>query len=205
MKIAELREQLKGFLIFSLNDIRKVEPKFYSPRLVEWQKKGYIKKIRRGYYSFSDQNIDEETLFLIANRLYSPSYVSLESALSHYGLIPEGVYSITSVSVRKTVSFQTPLAHFTYRHLKTSLHFGYRIDKLNGQGYKIAEMEKAVLDYLYLNPKITDDADYHEWRFNGREFTANMDEDKLRRYATEFGNRRLMNRLEKLLKMIKTQ
>lgn len=205
MKIAELRDQLKEFVVFSMNDIRKIEPKFYKSRLSEWQNKGYIRKIRRGYYSFSDQNLDEETLFLIANRLYSPSYVSFESALSYYGLIPEGVYSITSASTRKTAAFQTPLANFTYRHLKPPLHFGYRIEKRNGQGYKIAEMEKAVLDYLYLHPKITDDADFREWRFNAEEFAAKADVIKIRRYAAEFKNRQLTRRLEKLLEKTNAQ
>lgn len=199
MKYQELKEQLKNFTVFSLNDIRKIEAKFYRRRLNEWQAKGYIKKLRRGYYMFSDLIINEETLFLIANRLYAPSYVSFEMALSYYSLIPEGVYLITSASGKKTVSFKTPIAEFSYRKIKPELLFGYRMEKQRGQGYKIAEMEKAVLDYLYLNPKIAEESDFYEWRFNSEEFLSKADMAKLNEYAKAFNNKQLMLRLKKFL------
>ena len=203
MQYQKLKEQLKDFVVFYLTDIRKVDPKFYRPRLNEWQAKGYIKKLRRGHYMFADLVLNEETLFLMANRLYAPSYVSFEMALSHYGLIPEGVYSVTSASSRKTASFKTPIVRFSYRKIKPSLLFGYQLQKQKGQGYKIAEMEKALLDYLYLNPKIAQDADFYEWRFNSEEFLARLDMAKLREYAVAFRNKRLIMRLEKLLALMR--
>src|SRR3989344_5862042 len=203
MEYNTFRQQLKDFNVFSLPDIRKIDPKFYPARLNEWQKKGYIKKLRRGYYMFADAPLDEETLFLIANRLYAPSYVSLESALSYYGLIPEGVYSITSVAGRKTAQFQTPIARFSYRAIQPRLLFGYRLLKKGGQGYKIAEMEKAVLDYLYLNPRIIQEADFSEWRFNSVEFIKKSDKVKLRAYAEVFRNKSLLERLEIFMTFIK--
>ena len=203
MQYFELKQRLKDFTVFSLADIRKVEPSFYRSRLSEWQKKGYIKKLRRGYYIFSDLTLSEETLFLIANRLYAPSYVSLEMALSYYGLIPEGVYSVTSVGSKKTANFKTPIAEFSYRRIKSALLFGYKLEKKNGQGYKIADMEKALLDYLYLNPNIINEADFHEWRFNSDDFLAKADIKKLREYAEAFKNKRFSARLEQLLTLIK--
>lgn len=202
MRYFELKQQLKDFTVFSLADIRKIEPDFYRSRLNEWQKKGYIKKLRRGYYIFSDVVLDEETLFLIANRLYGPSYVSLEMALSYYGLIPEGVYSVTSVGGKKSAIFKTPIAEFSYRRIKSSLLFGYKLEQKNGQGYKIADIEKTVLDYLYLNPNIINEADFHEWRFNSQEFLSRADIKKLREYAEAFKNKRFSARLEKLLTLI---
>src|SRR5437763_1371478 len=86
MHYQALKEQLKNFSIFSVSDIRKIDPKFYPARLSEWQKKGILKKLRRGYYMFADATLNEQALFLIANHLYPPSYVSFESALSYYGL-----------------------------------------------------------------------------------------------------------------------
>ncbi len=74
---------------------------------------------------FTDTPLNEETLFLIANKLYAPSYVSFEMALSYYGLIPEGVYAITSATSKKTATFQTPIGKFSYRTLKPQLFFGY--------------------------------------------------------------------------------
>jgi predicted transcriptional regulator of viral defense system len=148
MQYLELREELKDFAVVTVNDIRKIEPDFYLARLNEWQKKGYIKKLRRGYYMFADAVLNEEMLFLIANKLYSPSYISFEIALSHYGLIPEGVYLITSASSKKTARFKTPISEFAYRRIKRTIFYGYKIEQHKGQGYKIAEMEKAILDYL---------------------------------------------------------
>jgi hypothetical protein len=103
---------------------------------------------------FSDIKPDESTLFEISNLIYSPSYVSLESALSYYGLIPEAVFSINSVSTRKTAVFKTPLAVFNYRKIKKSLFFGYILQKYNNKSYKIASPEKAILDYFYHRAEI---------------------------------------------------
>ena len=199
MQYNELRVQLKDFLVFNLSDIRKIEPRFYRRRLNEWQAKGYIKKLRRGHYMFGDVPLNEEALYAVANRLYGPSYVSFEMALAHYGLIPEGVPSVTPASSRKTASFRTPIADFSYRRIKPGLLFGYRLANHRGQGYKIAEMEKAVLDYLYLNPNVAAPADFYEWRFNSQEFLAQADMSKLNGYAAAFNNKRLSERLKNLL------
>ena len=86
MQYVELKEQLKNFKIFNLNDIRKIEEDFDLRRLNEWQKKNYIKKIRQGFYIFSDLEINEQTLFVIANRIHEPSYISLEMACLFTGL-----------------------------------------------------------------------------------------------------------------------
>jgi predicted transcriptional regulator of viral defense system len=105
MQYLEFQNVLKDFTVFSLADIRQVEPGFHRRRLNEWQEKGYIKKVVKGHYVFSGQELDERGLFEIANRIYAPSYVSFEMALSYYGLIPESVFAITSASTRKTSRF----------------------------------------------------------------------------------------------------
>ena len=95
MQYIELKNGLKDFTVFSVSEIRKIDPHFHRRRLNEWQDKGYIKKIIRGYYIFSDLKLSEEVLFEMANRIYAPSYVSFEMAISYYHLIPESVYGIT--------------------------------------------------------------------------------------------------------------
>ncbi len=72
--------------MFSIADIRAAHGDFDRRRLSEWQKKGYIKKIVKGYYLFSEVNIDESMLSAIANKIYKPSYISFETAMSHYRL-----------------------------------------------------------------------------------------------------------------------
>ena len=81
MTFLEFQQAFRDFTVFSLSDIRAVEPGFYRTRLNEWQNKGYIKKVLRGYYIFTDRKIDESDLFIISNKIYDPSYVSAESAL----------------------------------------------------------------------------------------------------------------------------
>ena len=67
------------------------------------------------------------TLFMLANRIYQPSYISRESALAHYLVIPESVLGVTSVSSRKTRQFETQWGRLTYRSIKPGLMFGYRV------------------------------------------------------------------------------
>ncbi len=199
MRFLEFKKNLEKFTLFSINDIKKIEPKFYRSRLNDWQEKGYIKKIRRGFYAFSGIKLNEQKLFLIANRLYSPSYVSLDIALSNYGLIPEGVYSVTSISTRKTKEFDTTLGSFSYRNVKPQVFFGYSLARIDDQEYKIAEIEKAVLDYFYLNPAMSDEDSFIEWRFNFQEFKANADMEKFKRYLKAFDNARMASRVERFL------
>ena len=109
MQYLEFQKSFNNFTVFSLADIRQVEPGFYRRRLNEWQGKGYLKKVIKGYYIFSGMVLKESVLFEIANRIYNPSYISFEMALAYYGLIPESVYGITSASTRKTSHFRTPV------------------------------------------------------------------------------------------------
>ncbi len=200
MKYIEVKDRLNNFFVFNLSDIKKVDPKFYRQRLNDWQEKGYIKKLRRGHYIFADIEITEEVMFLIANRLYSPSYVSLEMALNYYGLIPEGVYSVTSVSTKKTKSFETPVTSFSYRNVKPELFFGYRLSKVGERNYKIAEIEKAVLDYLYLNPAMSDENSFAEWRFDFETFQEKADMEKFHRYLSSYDSPGMNTRVKRFMK-----
>ena len=121
MRFMDFKEKLKPFSVFSLSEIRKVDSNFQRRRLNEWQEKGYIKKVIRGHYIFSDLELEESVLFEIANRIYKPSYISFEIALSYYSFIPESVYIITSASTRKTYRFSTSIGTFTYRMIKPCL------------------------------------------------------------------------------------
>lgn len=202
MQFFDLKAQLKGFLVFSIKDIEKIDPDFHKQRLSEWQKKGYIKKIHQGFYIFSDLPLNEQALFLIANSIYSPSYISLEMAFSLYNLIPEGVYEITSVTSQKTNKFKTEVGNFTYRHIKPELMFGYELQEYNNHRYLVAEIEKAVLDYLYLNSHIRSEKDFTGLRFNVSEFKAKADMGKLRKYIEAFHSQALLVRANKFIKYI---
>lgn len=203
MKYLELKSELKDFTIFSLNEIRNIEPGFHRRRLNEWQDKGYIKKVTRGYYIFSDLKLSEEVLFKIANRIYLPSYVSLESALSYYHLIPESVYGITSISTRKTYHFRTSIGEFIYRSLKPLLFFGYDLIKFQEKYLKMASMEKALLDYFYLHSDIETEQDFDSLRINKEMFFEKMNEEKLQNFLIKFNQKKLTGRINRFWSYIK--
>ena len=83
----------------------------------------------------------------MANHLYGPSYVSLHTALRHYGLIPEAVYSVQSVTTKVTRSFDTPIGAFFYTHAQPQwFPIGIRIHNEPDLSYLIATPEKALMD-----------------------------------------------------------
>ena len=204
MQYLDLKTQFKDFIVFSIKDIEKVDLSFHKQRLSEWQKKGYVKKIRQGFYIFSDLQINEKILFIIANRIYEPSYISLEMALSIYGIIPEAVYGITSVTSQNTKSIKTPIGNFSYRHIQPEFMIGYELREYGGHYYQIAEIEKAVLDYLYFNSKIIDKESFEGMRFNISELKEKLNLEKFNKYLEAFHNKSLARRAKKFLQFINT-
>jgi len=202
MRYVELKGQLKEFTVFSLADIKRIDNNFHRRRLNEWQDKGYIVKVIKGYYIFSDLKINEDVLFEIANKIYSPSYISFEMALSHYGLIPESVYGVTSASSRRTYRFKTKIAQFNYKTIKPSLFFGYDIVLYNNKSFKIAAPEKALLDYFYINPAIKNDDDYASLRIKEDTFFKVISEEKLLGYLGKFRQKTLTKRIRAFLKFL---
>lgn len=178
--------------VITLQEIKKRLPNFDKKALVRWQKKGYLRKIRNGYYLLSspDLKLDEPLCYLIANRIYSPSYVSIESAFSHYNLIPEGVFRITSIATKKTIAFDTPVGYFQYQHLQPKLFFGYRLYPVGQHSLYLAELEKCILDYFYLHPQIDtlEDLNGLRWR---KDVLRSIDWSKLADYLSLFSQNRL--------------
>lgn len=109
-------------------------------------KSGLLLKLRNGFYMLRDS---EPSLYLIANKLYQPSYVSLEKTLSHYGIIPEAVYTTTSITTKPTREFSTPKGTFSYQRIKQDAFTGYGPMQLEGSVVLFAGPEKALADYLY--------------------------------------------------------
>jgi len=199
MRYEEFRRNLIQKGIFDLKDIHILFPDFDFRRLFEWKKKGYIYKIINGFYVFSEIEINEPMLMKIANVIYSHSYISFETALSHYGLIPEAVYQITSVSTRKTKIFNTLYGSFSYRSISPQLFFGYMIDSRNS--YIIASAEKALLDHLYFRKRF-DENDLFEWRLNIDEYRKTVNEELIEKYLRIFNNKSLKRRYDILKEFI---
>ncbi|MFH0735549.1 MAG: hypothetical protein V1773_11740 [bacterium] len=203
MNYINFYNQLKSFPAFTLTDINKLSGKVYYPQLFEWQKKGYIKRIANSLFVFEDTNLDEMKLFYLANRIYEPSYISLESALSYYGFIPEAVYNITSVSTKKTNIFNNQGIVFSYKTIKYNLNWGYNLVPWENTIIKMAEPEKALLDYFYLNAKIKTLDHIYGLRFNNYSINEKVNWEKLANYLSLFNNKSLSKRINLLKEWLK--
>lgn len=111
-----------------------------------YAKRGMFLKLRKGLYCLADQLPSE---LAVANRLYEPSYLSFEFALSYYHLIPEAAYVVTSATSRPTRTLTALDKTFEYHRLKKSVFTGYEPTKVGTETVLIATPEKALVDTLY--------------------------------------------------------
>ena len=177
-----------------------VDPKLIRIQLSRWIKAGKIYQLRRGLYSIAPPYQRQQPHpFLVANHLQKASYVSLQSALSFYGLIPEVVNITTSVSTGRPERLDTPLGTFEFRHIKTELLFGYRMTELGEQSALIATPEKALLDLIYLQPGGDSLAYLKELRLQN---TEKLDKDLLRSQSEKFNTPKLQNAVKGILQLI---
>jgi predicted transcriptional regulator of viral defense system len=199
VRFLDFKQHFKAFRVFSVADILKWDRRFDTRRLVEWQQKSYVRRIVNRWYMFADEAVDERFLYLVSNRIYSPSYISCESAFGFYHLIPEGVYSITSVTTLKTDQVTNFLGNFNYRHMKPDLFFGYRLIEAYGHHVRMAEPEKLILDFLYLNPKLQNADDFESLRIDAIGFHDLVRGQKLQEYLSLFRNKALEKRVRTFL------
>lgn len=131
-----------------------VDPADARKQLSRWTKAGRLFRLRRDLYALAPpfQKVKPHP-FLVANRMARGSYVSRQSALAHYGLIPEYVPLVTSVTTARPSLWETPLGAYDFRHLKVEMFYGYQLLELGGrQQAFVASPEKALLDLVYLQP-----------------------------------------------------
>jgi len=117
-----------------------------------WVKAGKLTQVKRGFYLLADAYRKNDICEpYIASVLKVPSYISLEKALEYHDLIPEAVAVYTSVTTKRAGRFVSKIGVFDYRHIKSSLFWGYESVVINKQTTFIALPEKALLDLCYLN------------------------------------------------------
>lgn len=177
-----------------------VDPKLIRIQLSRWVKTGKIYQLRRGLYSIAppyQKNIPHP--FLVANHLQKASYVSLQSALSYFGLIPEVVNTITSVSTGRPERLETPLGTYEFRHIKTEFLFGYQMVELGGQSAFVSTPEKALLDLIYLQPGGDSTTYLKELRLQN---TEKLDKDLLVKQSRRLNTPKLQNAVKGILQFI---
>lgn len=188
---AKIKE--KKLFIFNANDIRSlfgVSAVAASALLHRYKKRRFILQLKRGFYVFPDALPPD---VYVANKLYSPSYVSLEFALSYHGVIPETVYEITSVTTKATRRFETMGKIFSFRKIKKAAYTGYEIQKQQGLSFYIANAEKAFVDANYLRLMIRQ-------KPISRFSKDKINPEKALRYAKLFGNVKLVSIIKSTLR-----
>ncbi len=136
-------------VLFTNEDTRRYDAVKYAI------KKGYLVILKRGLYYISlAQKNQPYDLYEIGQAIYGPSYVSLESALSYHGWIPEAVYSTTLVTIKRNKDFANPVGYFSYAHIP-QLSFYDEVKRIesNGAVFLMAEPWKAIADYIYVHKK----------------------------------------------------
>lgn len=177
-----LRE--KQVSLFSLADFSRLfeirNRETLYKKISRLEKKKIIKKLIKGKYIFL---FNQPQDYFIANYLYQPSYISLETALSFYGIITAFPYKITSITPKKTKNIIVENKEFSYVQILPSLFWGYE----KKDNFLIAEKEKALLDYLYLYTKGLRNFDKEE--FDLKE----INKKKLFLYAKKFKNKKILS------------
>ncbi|MCH7657697.1 MAG: hypothetical protein IIB05_05200 [Bacteroidetes bacterium] len=209
MLYIKFRNKLSEFGVFSTTDIKKYFPDFDHRRLSEWQDKEYIIKIRNSWYCFPEYTRNENSHLLTANLIHIPSYISLETALSWYQIVPEGAFSITSVTTNKPRHYKTPLGDYFYHSIKPSLYFGYTLlafdvgfgggsfdTRVSTRQIAVANIEKTILDFLYLRNHYNTEDEIRELRFNPIILRDDLDKDKIYLYLDIFKSTILEKRIK---------
>lgn len=182
----------------SLLQTGEVVPAYLQKQLTLWVKSGKLIQLRRGLYTLPEpyRKTDPHP-FTIANQLVTPSYISLQSALAYYNLIPEDAPNITSVTSRKrTGVVSTPLGNFTYHSIKPAMFTGFHLQEVShSQNVFLARPEKALLDLIYLTPDGENPAFLKTLRLQN---LNTLDFDWLQTFTKKLGKHKLMRAIANL-------
>lgn len=196
MNWIEFKGRMLDFGCFGVNQVRAWQPGFDRNNLGRWLKRGYLVRLRQGLYTFPEYRGKPDMALYFAGRIYNPSYVSLHTALSSYGLIPEGVVQITSVTSLKTARFSNEFGNYEYHSVRDDLMFGYEPRTLAGGWVAaFATREKALLDLLYLHPFYDTEDEMRNLRLDDATLHADVNGETLEAYAARFRSRGLERRV----------
>ncbi|MBU1261922.1 type IV toxin-antitoxin system AbiEi family antitoxin domain-containing protein [bacterium] len=174
------------YYIFSYEDILSFYPderrESLKKTIYRWKKKGWIYPLKRGLYELTYPKDFNTSDMYIANKLYGPSYVSLETALSNYSLIPEVSMAVTSITTKPTRRFKNKHGLFIYRTVKPKTFTGYYVERHGTFNVLIAEPEKALIDYLYFKTYRHKRLDLKDERLD-KDMVLQLNKKKLNRYA----------------------
>jgi predicted transcriptional regulator of viral defense system len=170
---------------------------------------GAIVRLKKGLYCFGEAFRKEPlSREYLANLIYGPSYVSLEYALSHHGLIPERVETVTSVTTRRSRDFDTPFGTFSYRMLKGPRYaVGAILETAAKTPFLVASPEKALADKVWTDKRFSGLrlSDYDAYLYDDlridRETLIRFDYSRLQVIATAYDSAKINNLIRYLKRM----
>ena len=199
MSYLEFKNKLFDLGCFSINQVYAWQPNFDRNNFVRWTRKGLLVSLRQGYYTFPEYKNKPDFALYFANRIYRPSYVSLHTALAFYGMIPEAVVQITSVTTLKSASFSNDFGEFSYKSVREDLMFGYDLKPLSdGRTLQLAKPEKALLDLLYLYPFYNSVSELESLRLDDDFMLDVFDSQLTQDFLVQFKNKALEKRVKLL-------
>ena len=147
-------KEIKIFHIKHFYLLTKIPIHSLKVELMRLVKKGILKRICKGYYAnpFNLPSIEE-----IASQIYYPSYISLESALSYWGILSQIPMVLTMVTIKLPFKIKTSFGIIEYRQIKKEYFWGFIIKN----NFFIAEKEKALADYIYFNRNLCNFSELH--------------------------------------------
>lgn len=200
-------KQLENLSYFDKNTLSQIidiaDNSLYA-NVKRWIKNGQIIQFKKGLYvtkSYYDRVVDKDVYIeFVANSLHFPSYLSLEYVLQKYSVLPESIFSVTSITLKTKRIYRNKLGVFIYRKIRKDLFTGFRIRKRIGYEVKEATRAKALFDYLYLKlfrVKEINTETINSFRLNLEEFSM-QDKNEFKRYCIQTG----VNKYKLLSKLI---
>lgn len=195
MNYLELAKTLKSnnLYLFSLRDIENLFPqdkiKTLKNNLGRWTALGYFYRLKRDLYEFVEPGTKSTIPDLyISNRLYFPSYVSLETALSIYNIIPEVAAQVTAITTRPTRVFRNKHGIFLYHSCQKKAFLGYRLISYEGFKVLIADRERSLVDFLYFRLRTAREINFRDERFD-KDILKKLSWRKVLKYAMAFNKK----------------
>jgi len=200
--------KLGGLPFFTLDALKSLLGENPLPTIKYNLRTGKLTKLKKGVYVSEEflkrtkyQGKFEDYLEFLANRLISPSYLSLEYMLAKYAILSESPFTITSITTKTPRIIKNPLATFAYYNIKDELFSGFKLLKKPPFKIMAASRAKALFDYLYLKKRILKTVNkeiVEELRLNLDEFTF-PDWQEFEKYLALARSKKL----EKIFKILK--
>lgn len=200
--------------VFDFQVLRDALDKFLKPRdkISQLLAKGTLVRIRKGLYCFGEAFRREPIVReYLANLIHGPSYISLDFALSHHGLIPERVTEVTSVTPQRPREFDTPFGIFSYRRLNARRYaLGATLEKVGAATFLIANAEKALADKVWTDKRFSGSrvGDFEDYLFEDlrvdREIASRLDISRLEGIARAYRSVKVDNLVRFLVRSRRT-